>query len=39
LFLQAAVCGIRPVKSVSYLPRALLMESAAQLKRILLRSN
>jgi glycosyltransferase involved in cell wall biosynthesis len=39
LFLQAAACGIRPVKSVSYLPRALLMESATQLKRVLLKSN
>lgn len=37
LFLQAAMCGIRPVKSVSYLPRALLMESATQLKRALLK--
>jgi hypothetical protein len=33
LFLQAAACGIRPVKSLSYLPRALLMESATRLKR------
>lgn len=34
LFLQAALCGIRPIKSLSYLPRALLMETAALLKRI-----
>jgi hypothetical protein len=33
LFLQAAMCGIRPVKSLSYLPRALLMESAMRLNR------
>jgi glycosyltransferase involved in cell wall biosynthesis len=33
LFLRAAACGIRPVKSLSYLPRALIMESAALLKR------
>lgn len=39
LFMQAAMCGIRPVKSVSYLPRALLLESAARLKRIMLKSN
>lgn len=34
LFLQSALCGIRPVKSLSYVPRALLMEGAARLKRI-----
>jgi hypothetical protein len=28
LFLQAARCGTRPLKSLSYLPRALLMEAA-----------
>jgi glycosyltransferase involved in cell wall biosynthesis len=39
LFLQAAACGIRPVKSLSYLPRALLMESAALLKRNLQKTN
>lgn len=32
LFLQAARCGTRPVKSLSYLPRALLMEAAAYTK-------
>jgi hypothetical protein len=34
LFLQSAACGNRPIKSLSYLPRALLMESAARLTRI-----
>ncbi|HEX8784945.1 MAG TPA: glycosyltransferase [Telluria sp.] len=33
LFLQAALCGIRPFKSLSYLPRALVMATAAQAKR------
>ena len=33
LFLQAARCGTRPVKSLTYLPRALLMETAALTKR------
>ena len=39
LFLQAAACGIRPVKSLSYLPRALVMESATRLKRNLQKTN
>jgi glycosyltransferase involved in cell wall biosynthesis len=39
LFLQAALCGTRPIKSMSYLPRALLMESATRLSRILLKRN
>jgi glycosyltransferase involved in cell wall biosynthesis len=37
LFWQAARCGTRPLKSLSYLPRALLMETAAQARRTLRR--
>jgi len=38
LFLQAARCGIRPVKSLSYLPRALLLE-ASQMTKQTFKSN
>jgi len=33
LFLQAARCGVRPVKSLSYLPRALLMQASRVTKQ------
>jgi glycosyltransferase involved in cell wall biosynthesis len=39
LFLQAARCGIRPLKSLSYLPRALLMEAAVLTRATLMRSG
>jgi glycosyltransferase involved in cell wall biosynthesis len=35
LFWQAARCGTRPLKSLSYLPRALLMETAARARETL----
>jgi hypothetical protein len=39
LFLKAARCGIRPLKSLSYLPRALLMEAAELTRATLMRSG
>ena len=38
-FLQAARCGTRPLKSLSYLPRAVVMEAAAATKEVLMRSS
>lgn len=37
LFIQAARCGTRPLKSLSYLPRALMLEAAALTKETFLK--
>lgn len=39
LFIQSARCGIRPLKSLSYLPRALLMEAAVLTKETFTRPS